>query len=250
MIDQGKFKDLGFSKNEMLVYISLYNLKKARASVIMKNTNLQRSAVYPTLDQLVKRKLVSKTLIRGVYTYTVNDPQSIVRENMDRLKQAQELSEELKKFSQLSPREASVYEGTDSIIKVSDQTLEVESGDTVYFLGPSKYGPQANLENYWSNYHKKRIAKGIKCKILYDKHTPNEIVEDRNSQPLCEAKYMPFGFDLPMWTTIYKDTVAMVVPGEEPLLAFVIRSNKTAQGFIEYFNYLWNNQPKKYFESI
>jgi sugar-specific transcriptional regulator TrmB len=251
-INYDYFKNLDFSKNEVKVYLSLHRLKKAKASNLIKESKLQRSVVYPALEKLITRGLVSKTLIRGVASFSFNSPDSLIRESMDKVKIATTLSEQLKIIGDLKPRESFVYEGNDVILKVSEQTLEAENGDIVYFLGPSKYGSQANLEKYWSKYHKRRLEKSIKCKILYDKHTPKEIVDNRNNQPLCEAKYMPFGFDLPFWIVIYKDTVAMVVPGEDPPLAFIIRSSNTAKGFIQYFEYLWSNNKnnRDYFSSF
>ena len=171
--------------------------------------------------------------------FSANDPRTLIDEARDRTKLAESVAEGLALFQGISAREAVVYEGADIIQRVADKSLSSESGSTVYFLGASKFGSQLNLERYWKRYHTRRVGLDISCKILYDKDTPQEIVANRNVIGLCEAKYMPFGLDLPMWLVIFEDHVAMVVPGEEPPLAFVVKSQKTADGFRKYFEYLW-----------
>ena len=122
---------------------------------------------------------------------------------------------------------------------MSEKSLNTEPNDTVYFLGPSKFGIQANLEKYWKKYHKKRADLNIKCKLLYDKSTDPKIIENRNRQPLCEAKYLPLDTEMPMSLIINNKMTAIIVPSEHPPLAFLITSKKTSEALKKYFEYLW-----------
>lgn len=230
---------LGFTKNLSRIYLTLLRLGKCRAGVVLRETGLQRSVVYNGLEELATRGLVSKIVERGVALFSPNDPESLVEEIENKKRIAAKASEELRKYQGASNREAVVFEGADIIERVAEKSLETENGKTIYFLGPSKFGIQANMERFWKKFHTQRIAKGIQCKILYDKDTPAEVLATRNATELCQAKYMPFGVDLPFWLVIFENHVAMVVPGDEPPLAFVIKSEKTAQGFEKYFEYLW-----------
>ena len=236
--------ELGFSKNLSKIYMNLLKVGKCRASTLLRETGLQRSVVYNALDELVERRLASKFIVKGVSYFSINSPESLVHEAEEKTKLARQVSENLKKIQDVSTREVAVYEGADIIQRVADKSLDSESGSTVYFLGASKFGMQANLEGFWKRFHKKRIEKGIECSILYDKDTQQEIITNRNSLELCQAKYMPFGIDLPMWLVIFEDYISMVVPGDDPPLAFIIKSSKTADGFRNYFKYLWNQSPK------
>jgi sugar-specific transcriptional regulator TrmB len=230
---------LGFSQNLGKIYTTLLRLGASRAALVLKETKLQRSVVYAGLEELTKRGLISKTEVKGVAQFSPNDPKTLIDEAEEKKHLAEKVAENLKKFQSVSYREARLYEGIDIIEQVADKSLGVENGETVYFLGPSKFGIQSNLESYWKKYHKERIKKGIKCKILYDKNTEAEVVEERNKLAGCEAKYMPFGINQPMWMLIFEDHVGMVMPGDEPPIDFVIKSKQTADGFKNYFNYLW-----------
>lgn len=238
MIEE-KLKKLGFTANEMSVYLCLIKKGRLRAGEVIQESRLQRSVVYAALQKLLERELVSKTSERGVALYVAADPDALVYEAEQRKLLAQLVAEDLKKKRDAIPREALVYEGEDIIKRICDKNLEAQSESVVYFLGPSKFGIQSNLERYWQNYHKKRLQKGIACKILYDHDTDPHIVEERNRLALCEAKYLPFETQVPMWFNICVDTVGIVIPSESPPLAFLIRSPKSADALRTYFEYLW-----------
>jgi hypothetical protein len=194
---------------------------------------------------LAERELVSKTVSKGVTLYKIVDPEALVHEAEQRAVLAKKVAENLKEKRQAGDREVLIYEGEDIIKRISDKNLDAEKGSTVYFLGPSKFGVQKNLEAYWKQYHKKRIEKGIHCKLLYDRSTDPEILKERNTLPFCEARYLPFGTEMAMWFNICGDSVSMIVPSEEPPLAFLLKSSKSADALKKYFDYLWEQSNNK-----
>lgn len=243
MIEEN-LKKLGFTSNEAKIYLTLLRAGKLRAGEMIKESGLQRSVVYVGLEDLLKRGFVSKSTIKGVAVYKTNDPDALVEEAEQRTFLAKKISEELKEERNGAAREVVVYEGEDIIKRVADKSLKSHAGSVVYFLGSSKFGIQANLEKYWQHYHKKRIQKGIQCKILYDKSTDPKIVDNRNQLLLCEARYLPLETEMPMSFIISDDAVAMVVPSENPPLAFLISSKKTSEALKKYFSYLWSQSPE------
>lgn len=230
---------LGFSKNLATVYLFVLENDDTNAGSIIKATKLQRSVVYSSLSELVERGLVEKIERKGVAVFSVNDTEAIVREIENKEVAARNLAKELERDKERKERTATVIEGSDIIQRISDKTLKIPRGETIYFLAPSKYGHQAKLESYWQKYHKKRIVAGIHCKILYDRNTNKSIVENRNNMDLCQAKYLPFGSDEPTWYIVAENLVALIVPSEEPPLAFLITSKHTAKAIVNSFNYLW-----------
>ncbi len=230
---------LGFSKNLSTTYMCLLRLGESKASTIIKETGLQRSVVYTGLEELLTRGLITETTLRGIALFKINDPDALVYEAEQKKILAEKISEELKKQQGVKNREALIYEGEDIIQRVTEKSLQSQPGSTIYFLGPSKFGIQANLERYWKKYHTQRIEKEINCKILYDSETDPEIVESRNKMELCEAKFLPPQLEVPMWFNIFEDTVGMIIPSEDPPLAFIIKSKKTADALRNYFEYLW-----------
>ena len=236
-------KKLGLTKNEVKIYLALLRAGKLRAGEVITETGLQRSVVYGGLEELAARELIGKSVSKGVALYTLNDPEVLVDEAERRKLLAEKVADELKQKKQVREREVLVYEGEDIIKRICDKNLDAPSGSEVYFLGPSKSGIQSTLEKYWQNYHKVRVARGIHCKILYGHNTPPAIVENRHGMALCAAKYLPLSTEMPMWFNVCGDSVGIVVPSENPPLAFLIKSAKTAEALKKYFEYLWNQSP-------
>ncbi len=243
MIEEN-LKKLGFTKNQIKLYLVLLRLGKVRAGELIRETGLQRSVVYGVLEELETQELVSRSVSHGVALYHINDPQVLVEKAERKKLLAQKVAEELSLRRQVKEREVVVYEGEDIIKRICDKNLDAAPGSEVYFLGPSKSGIQGGLEKYWQQYHKQRTAKGIRTKILYGHNTPPLTVANRNAMPLCEAKYLPLTTEIPMWFNICGESVGIVVPSENPPLAFLIKSAKTAEALKKYFEYLWAQNPK------
>ena len=236
-------KKLGLTRNQTRIYLVLLRLGKVRAGGLIQETGLQRSVVYGALEELTGRELVGRSVSKGVALYHISDPRVLVDEAEQRKLLAEKVADELKDRQQVKEREVVVYEGDDIIKRICDKNLDAASGSEVYFLGPSKSGIQGTLEKYWKQYHKLRIEKNIRCKILYGHNTPPHILENRNTMPLCEAKYLPLQTEMPMWFNVSGDSVGIVVPSENPPLAFLIKSAKTAEALKKYFDYLWAQSP-------
>lgn len=239
---ENNLKQLSFTDNLAKIYLALLGMGQGKAGEVIKETVLQRSVVYAGLEELVERGLVTKTFKKGVAMFRVNNPETIVEELDKKKFLAEKLVQELETRRNASGKEALIYEGEDVIKRIADKGLSVQPGETVYFMGSSKFGNQSNLEKYWQLYHKKRISLGIKCQILYDHSVDPDLVEERNGLELCEAKYLPFGARTPMWFHIFGDSVAIMVPGENPPLAFLIKNPATARALVEYFQYFWDQE--------
>lgn len=234
-----KLAKLGFTATEADVYLSVLKKGAVRAGEVIKDVQHPRSAVYAALKNLVGREFLSETEKRKVKTWRVNDPERLVQELEEKKDYAQNISEELKQLQELPAREVAVYEGVEGIERSSEKSLQAPSGETIYFLGPSKFGEQSGLEEFWNKFHKKRMKKNLKSKILYDRTTDKTILESRNKLKDSEARYLPFGAEMPLWFIVTHDNLAIVVPGEEPTLVFTIKSKSAAEGMKKYFNYFW-----------
>lgn len=241
-----ELQQLGFTKNTATIYLILQNSPvKLKAGEIIKQSNLQRSAVYSSLDELINRKLITKVESNGISAYSANDVSFLIEEKNSILQQTKKIVSKIQKGKNLKEREVLIYEGDDVTKRIASISINSDKKETVYFMGSARYGIQKNMEDYWRQYHEQRIKKGIPCKILYDNDVPNTILDLRNSIKLCEAKYLPFGLHSPLWFNIFDDYVSIVIPSEEPAFAFVIRSKKTAEALKMYFEYLWTVSDNK-----
>ena len=238
---ENRLKNIGFSDNSIRIYKKLLESSGLKAGELIKQTGLQRSVVYGVLKGLVERGLVTSVEIRGVAVFTANSPEALLDEMDDKRKMAESAVRDIRSLLAKNSREVTLLEGDDIVERIALKGLESARGSTVYFMGSTKSGIQAALEPFWIDYHQKRQLKSIWCKILYDTSTDQSIMDKRNNIPLCRAKYMPFGYDIPMWFHIWNDeNVAIIVPGGDVPLAFHIKSKDTADALISYFKFLWD----------
>jgi len=245
MLEQQLYQ-LGFSKNLSAVYLALFELGKAKGGQIIKKTKLPRSVIYNSLDELVKRELVSQTEYKGVAMFTINDPDNLVNE-MEKQKQlAKSFSKNIKKDLKHRPREISVYEGLDGMKRATLNKLTAPEGETVFTFGASPANVQPELDKFWRNvFHKQRIKKKIYFKGLYDHNVEQKLIDYRNTINMSAARYMPLGLELPVWFSVCDDMLSIMVPEDDPPLVFNIRSRAAAEAIKRYFHHLWKQGTDK-----
>lgn len=234
-------QQLGFSKNEITVYLALFDLGKCKAGELIDYTKLHRNLVYTALDEFVKRGFVSKTEMHGIAVFAANDPTCLITELEDKKRLAEEVIESLKHKQEAQPREIAVYEGLDGIKKNRERTLHAGQGNTLYVLGASSPSPLPGLDHYWESYHKRRIAKGVEVKSLFERATDGEELKKRNAQAHTQARYLPFQAKLPVWFEFFGDQLSIGMFGDDPLL-FNIKNKEIVDGFTSFFDYLWNQE--------
>ncbi len=91
---------------------------------------------------------------------------------------------------------------------------------------------------YWQKDHLRRAKAGIRCKLLFNQDTPIEILKNRDKYRFCEARYLPGDIKTPSYFLIYKDTVAITIPSENPISIEII-SQEIADSFKAYFDEFW-----------
>jgi sugar-specific transcriptional regulator TrmB len=240
MIEQ-KLSQLGFGKNDVAVYLSLFEIGKVRAGEVITATNLHRNLVYQSLDKLVERGLVTKTVVSGIAEFVANDPEHLVDEVERKKRVASAVAEELKKMQEESPREIVVYEGLDGIKRATRRNLEADKGETVYVLGASPHESLPELSMDWKQYHDARIKKGILFKGLYGHATDSSVVRAIDDRENTQAKFMPTNIQAPIWFNICGDTSSIFSIDKNPL-AINIKSETIADGLKQYVDALWDQQ--------
>lgn len=239
-------KKIGFSKNLSTVYLTLLKLGKAKAGEIIKQSGLQRSVVYSALDELIKRELISKVEKNNIAIFSLNDPENLIKEAKEKEEKIKQTVEEIKKWHAPVPREVTVSEGLEAIMRATDRSLLAPKGETMYVLGVPALNVQPKLDKHWhEHYHKIRMQRGINFKGLYDRSVDQTALDYRNNMPGSEAKYMPEGLEMPVWFNICVDIVSIMVPCEDPPLVFTIKSRPTAEAIKKYFDYFWSRGTKR-----
>lgn len=242
-------ENIGLSKNEIKIYFALLDLDQATATPIVKRSGVPNSKVYPTLDKLIKRGLVSYVIKNNVKHFQASDPRHL----LDFLKNKEELiAKQKKEIADLIPQiekkrelakdkqEAAIYEGIEGVKTAFEEILNtLKKGEEYYVFTLGQELEREDLRLFFSNYHAKRVEKGIKVKLILS----NKL---RDLVKLYRYKNMFVKFTsliLPTGIFIYKNKVMTLVWGDKPT-AFVIQSEINADKYLDFFLDLWEKAEK------
>lgn len=241
MLEQ-QLQNLGLSKNETTVYLSLFELGKSKAGQIIEHTGLHRNLVYTALENLIRQGLIAKVIAGNVAIFEANSPSAILNAIEEKKSLAQEVIEQLKKKQTETPRDINIYDGIEGIKKTRENILrEIKNNESYYVMGVSYSNSSPNLSEYFSKFNKNIINKGADLKVLVDRNDKEDIISKRALTLNKNARYLPFNINSPMWLALFRDSINISIIGSEPI-TFSIRSGEAAEGFRKYFEYFWNQK--------
>jgi sugar-specific transcriptional regulator TrmB len=241
-------EELGLTRNETKVYLALLDIGTTTTSAIIKKTGINTSKVYESLERLLKKGLVSYALIRNKKHWQAENPTRLNEYLDDEKKKIEQKRQEAEQLipgliarQKLIETETAykVYEGIKGVKTAREHVLEVlDKGDTFYII-LSNYPQDEKLEAYWMDFQERRVKKGIKCRYILNEDL-NKIGLRRQKLPFSEIRYVKAETLSPAWTEIYNDHVTIGVLGKNPSV-FVIQNQDIANGFINYFEFLWKS---------
>jgi sugar-specific transcriptional regulator TrmB len=245
-MDTKILEDIGLSKNEIKAYFALVELGQVSASHLIKKSEISNSKIYPTLERLIKKGLVSYVIINNKKHFSASDPENLIdflnnkEKNIE--KQKQEIQKILPKIIEKRNlkeeiQQAEFYEGQKGVKAAICNILNVMNPDEEYYvfsLGEELKKPE--LKTFFREYHKKRASKKINAKLIGNK-TIKSIMSQFHLFKYMQVRYT--NLQLPTGVFIYKDTVLTIIWDTLPK-AFVINSKTNYERYKEFFEDIWN----------
>ncbi len=229
--------DLGFSKNEAQVYLTLLRTGANTAGTIAAHAKIHRTNVYDALDRLVEKGAVTYIFKGNKKYFEAGNPTTILELLKDRTTQFEsnilptlQLDYKLSKET----NKAHIFEGMQGIKTITNDMLR--EGKEICVFGIPKDVAQ-RLKSFIDVFHKRRIEKKMDMYHLYDANA-KERIEHLNSLPYTEAKYLPHNAESPATTLIYGNKIAFNIWSDPPI-SILIESEKMAEQYRNYFRYLY-----------
>ncbi len=238
-------EQIGLSKNEIKIYFALLELEQSSATPIVKKSGVSNSKVYPTIEKLIKRGLVSYVIKNNVKYFQASNPQNLIEflENKEKLilQQKKEIEKiipqiEQKRILARDKQEAQVYEGMAGIKAAFNTILnKISSNGEYYVFTLGEELREAELKHFFRDYHKKRIEKKINVKLIANEGIRKIFIKDHLYKKM-KVKFSKL--KLPTGIFLFDDYVMTVVWLENPT-AFVIQSKKNAEKYKQFFLEMW-----------
>ena len=230
-------EQIGLTKNQSLVYLSLLKLGSTTAQNIIKESGMHRSRVYDSLERLEDLGLVSYVVKDFKKYFQAAAPEKLLDYVDEKKEIVSQLISELKKLEGMKKEEinASIYKGKEGIKTIHSAMLK-EVKD-VYVLG-AKGMIFKELPYFIPNFEKERIKKKIKFKLIYDKKEFREFEKDKIKRKMFEGKSLPPGFDSKSVVNIFGNKVAIVLWKDYPS-GFIINNKDVADSFRKWFELMY-----------
>jgi sugar-specific transcriptional regulator TrmB len=239
------------TKKEQGVLACLYQVKHCPVSRLAKETVLNRTSLYPILERLTKKGLVSSFVQEGVAIYEPIDSglfkMWLKKKTAEVADQAGELEEWLKKVetSKKTPSLASkikYFEGFDGVKAMYADTWRNNNNKMIYAITDVRAAVGTMGQFFYNEYMPARIAHGVKVKDIMTESKEGRHEAKVTKQYLREAKLAKGLFeDLGVEINMYDDKLAITAYDKQKPCGIIIENAKIAGAMKNIFEYLWKS---------
>lgn len=213
-------QEIGLSEKEALVYIALLEVDNDSVLDLSKKTKLNRTTVYPVLESLAKKGLISEVKVDKKVNYVAEPPERL-ETYVERQKIV--LEEHSKRLKEIIPQLKSVqrevgerpvvkyFEGREGIISSLEDFFRTEDeGGTTYLVYPMDLLKDIFTEKEQEKYRALRLKKKIKSKVIYTSNSGERASDEFGNRVKVDATKHPITCDI----NIYKDRVRINTLGK------------------------------------
>lgn len=222
---------IGFSPNEIKVYLTLNDHGSMKAGRLSKLAHLDRSSAYNALKLLLEKSFVSYVLVGKVKWFQATGPKRI----LDYLnEQAEDVSAILPELHERHKRKK--IEGQVRLFKgikgVKTVFLDIiRTGKDNYVFG-SEGQFSERMPEFAYQFDRMKKEKNIQTQLLTRKGQKELDVQT------SEYKYLPNITESPAVTNIYGDKIAIIIWTDEPE-GIIIENAAVAKAYKSYFDVMW-----------
>jgi predicted transcriptional regulator len=239
----------GLIPNEAKVYEALLELGESSVQKISLKAGIHRRTVYDELKKLSDKGLVIESMIKGEKRFVCNNPNKLLEILKEKENMISSVMPGLKAKFEETPveEEAKLYKGIEGVKNYLQDILD--TGEDVYFIGAKAMWLDPRLKHFLANFKKERKKRGIKFYHIFDWE-----VKERQPEILRVVgrpyKFLPKEYSSPTMVDIfgpYVVTFIGVSPGQLPTepIQFVMKSRKLADGYRQFWKFMWDNLPEE-----
>lgn len=238
-----QLKELGFSENEIKVYVSLTQLGESTAAVIAKKAELPRTTAISILDKLEQDKFISIHKSRGKSFYWIESPHILKEHFRSKMNIADELNKSLTDLYRVQADfpHAKIYDTRDGIKRFIEKTiLSLEKGGEILTIdSPVDSNYQRILsKEFISVMYKMKKDKSILTRTLVPERTAKLSSQSTLDSQIIELRELPPGIEFKSSLWIIRDQLVLF-SGHYPFIVSVKHSLIT-NSIKSIFEYFWN----------
>jgi sugar-specific transcriptional regulator TrmB len=233
--------------NEKRVLGSLYRMADFSVRNIAKETLINRTTLYPILEKLTEKGLVSKIKLEGkiVFQPISKDEFKLWAERREAdMKKGNEdmlawIGEHEKNQKVTLASDMKYFEGMEGIRTLYADTWRDNPEKMIYCLTDYENGYGKMRDFFEKEYFPERIKRQVRIKNLVPKSAEARKHLKTVKAMLREMKFIKLFKDLDIEINIYNNKVSIVAFDRQNPSGVIIKNQKIAEAMKEIFNYLW-----------
>ena len=235
-MDTQILEELGLTKGEIKVYLSLLELGPSTAGPILEKADIQNSVLHFNINRLIEKGLVTYVKKGKVKIYQAADPEALLDYVEDKKKDLQKILPEIKQKQKLAKEKevAEIFEGKKGIMTMLVMQIEdAKPGDDFIFFG-SDIGDkdkQEEIVEFYKQIVPKRKAKKLVIRGIIRRRW-KELYEHINQ----DMRYIDF--PTPTNMAVCNNKVILVAWTEKPR-GIMITSKHIAEKETAFFEEIW-----------
>lgn len=231
-------EDIGLTNAEIKVYLALLGLGTSTAGPILQKSGLHNSVVHMTLNKLANRGLISFVREGKRNHYQAANPKHIIDYIEEKKERFAELLPQLLAKQSLAKEKPEVITFRDvrGIKELLYGLLEA-GGKEHHTFGSARESLMMG-DGWWVNYHKKRAAKGITARLMFNESLKFWKAEAK--YPKSEVRYTKAGFEPLTETIIRNDKIGIIIWTEKPI-GILIHNRAAAESYDKFFEIMWKS---------
>tara|TARA_Y100000310_G_C20611058_1_gene778022 strand:+ start:216 stop:944 length:729 start_codon:yes stop_codon:yes gene_type:complete len=229
-------ENLGFSPNEIKVYLTLTEQGSTKAGKISKLAKIDRSSAYNALKLLQEKGLVSYVMIGQVKWFQAAGPRRLldyIKEQEQDVKSILPILQEMHKFKKIEGQ-VRLFKGLKGIKTIFLDIIK-EGKDNYVFGSEGQFSER--LPDFTYKFDLLKKEKNIKTQLLLRKGRKEK------DKKTSEYKYVPNITESPAVTNIYGDKIAILIWTDEPE-GIIIENKAAAKAYRSYFDFMWSKAKK------
>jgi len=237
-------EQIGLTKNESIVYLTLLKSGMLKATEILKKSELNSGKIYDILEGLENKGLVSESIIDKVRHFTASPPDELL-EFVSRKKEAiakeeeiiQKNLPELKKIREYKTKDvkATTFKGLRGLKVVAYDLLDkMEKGEFILAMGITE-NKDPKFNEFWHKYHLLMKEKGIGQKMIFS--DKGQYYKD--VKKMSNTKLRVLTGITPVALDIYGKENVLISNYTEPSTFTLIQDENTVKSFTQFFEQLW-----------
>src|SRR3989338_5437016 len=222
---------LGFSPNEIKVYLTLNDHGSTKAGKISKLAKIDRSSCYNSLKLLLEKGLVSYVLVGKVKWFQATGPKRLLEYVKEQEEEVQSILPELQARHKIAKIEGQVrlFKGIKGVKSIFLDIIRTGK-ENVVFGSEGQFTER--MPEFALQFERMKKETRIKTKLLFRKGRKE--LDSKTS----EYRFLENVRDFPPVINIYGDKIAIIVWTDEPE-GIIIENAAAAKAYRSYFELMW-----------